>query len=101
MIRKTNPSTALVATSSLEIVPVLNSAITNSTIGLLANNGQGVYQNYRIMRRVPNETFVMVKEKPAITGVGLLIPEDFKVSTDLFTILKDSEIKSLIPKLFE
>jgi len=34
-------------------------------------------QNYRIFRRVPNETFVLVKKKPIYAGGGLLIPANF------------------------
>jgi len=32
---------------------------------------------YRMMRRVPNETFVLVKNKPQYVGGGLLIPANF------------------------
>jgi hypothetical protein len=34
-------------------------------------------QNFRIFRRVPNETFVLVKKKPIYAGGGLLIPANF------------------------
>lgn len=36
-----------------------------------------VDQNFRILRRVPNETFVLVKKKPIYAGGGLLIPANF------------------------
>ena len=34
-------------------------------------------QTFRILRRVPNETFVLVKNKPIYAGGGLLIPANF------------------------
>ena len=36
-----------------------------------------VDQNFRILRRIPNETFVLVKKKPIYPGGGLLIPANF------------------------
>jgi hypothetical protein len=34
-------------------------------------------QNFRIMRRVPNETFVVINNLPVYTGQGLLVPYNF------------------------
>jgi hypothetical protein len=34
-------------------------------------------QNFRIMRRVPNETFVLITKLPTYTGQGLLVPYNF------------------------
>jgi len=50
---------------------VQSSAITTSFPSTQAD------QNFRIFRRIPNETFVLVKKKPIYVGGGLLIPANF------------------------
>jgi hypothetical protein len=58
-------------TSSLDIVPTVISS------SLLFGASTNTNQNYRIFRRIPNETFVLVKNKPVYAGGGLLIPANF------------------------
>jgi hypothetical protein len=40
------------------------------------------------MRRIPNETFVLVKNIPQYTGGGLLIPENFNPNFDPYTLAR-------------
>ena len=63
--------------SSLQIVPSAHS------YPQLTSN-----QSFRIMRRIPNETFVLVKNIPQYTGGGLLIPENFNPNFDPYTLAR-------------
>lgn len=49
-------------------------------------------QNYRIIRRVPNETFVLVKKKPIYGGSGLLIPANFNPNYDPLDVARKANI---------
>lgn len=67
-------ATSSTGVSTLNIKPTL----TNKFPSVDLTNGSSIdTQNFRIFRRVPNETFVVVKEKPIYPGGGLLIPVDF------------------------
>jgi len=70
-----NPSSPF--SSSLQIVPSAHS------YPQLTSN-----QAFRIMRRIPNETFVLVKNIPQYTGGGLLIPENFNPNFDPYTLAR-------------
>jgi hypothetical protein len=45
-------------------------------------------QNWRIVRRVPNETFVLVSNLPTFTGKGLLVPYNFDPKYDPIEVAK-------------
>jgi hypothetical protein len=49
-------------------------------------------QKYRIMRRIPNETFVLVKNKPSYTDPGFLIPSDFNPNYDVYELARKAGI---------
>ena len=53
--------------SSLEVIPIVTGSFPAAQDK----------QNFRIMRRVPKDNFVLVKNIPSYTGGGLLIPENF------------------------
>jgi hypothetical protein len=59
------------ATSSLEITPTVVGG------SMLFGATSNLNQNYRVFRKIPNETFVLVKNKPIYAGGGLLIPANF------------------------
>ena len=46
------------------------------------------FQTFRIMRRVPNEMFVLVKDKPTYVDPGFLIPENFNPNYDPYELAK-------------
>jgi len=45
-------------------------------------------QNWRIMRRVPKDNFVLVQYKPGYTDPGFLIPNNFNPNYDPYTLAK-------------
>jgi hypothetical protein len=45
-------------------------------------------QCFRIMRRIPTENFVLIKNKPSYTDPGLLIPENFNPNYDPYELAK-------------
>jgi hypothetical protein len=55
------------------------------TWGGMATNDN---QKYRIMRRIPTENFVLIKNKPSYTDPGLLIPENFNPNYDPYELAK-------------
>jgi hypothetical protein len=62
----TTGNLSLPNSSSLQVTPSAHSYIQSQ-----AN------QSFRIMRRVPNETFVVITKLPTYTGQGLLVPYNF------------------------
>jgi len=57
-------------TSSLEIIPTINPTIYGQS-----------QQNFRIFRRIPNETFTLIQSL-GYTGAGLLLPKNFNPKYD-------------------
>ena len=51
-------------------------------------------QNIRMLRRVSNETFVLVKNSPAYTDPGFLIPNNFNPNFDPYTLARKAGIIS-------
>jgi hypothetical protein len=51
-------------------------------------------QNIRVLRRVPNETFVLVKNSPAYTDPGFLIPNNFNPNFDPYALARKAGIIS-------
>ena len=47
-----------------------------------------ITQNWRIVRRVPNETFVLISNLPTFTGKGLLVPYNFDPKYDPIEVAK-------------
>jgi hypothetical protein len=45
-------------------------------------------QNWRIMRRVPKDNFVLVQNMPLYTDSGLLIPQNFNPNYDPYTLAR-------------
>jgi hypothetical protein len=66
--------------SSLGVYPLYTSS--NSI------NSNPLAQNWRIMRRVPKDNFVLVKNMPSYTDSGLLIPQNFNPLYDPYTLAK-------------
>jgi hypothetical protein len=51
-------------------------------------------QTFRIIRKTPNEAFVLIKNKPQYTDPGFLIPEDFNPNFDPFELAKKAGVIS-------
>jgi len=51
-------------------------------------------QNIRVMRRVPNESFVLVQNSPSYGDPGFLIPENFNPAYDPYNLAKKAGIIS-------
>ena len=51
-------------------------------------------QNIRVMRRIPNESFVLVQNSPAYGDPGFLIPENFNPEYDPYTLARKAGIIS-------
>jgi hypothetical protein len=49
-------------------------------------------QNFRIMRRIPNESFVLVKNNPLYGDPGFLVPWDFNPDYDVYDLAKKAGI---------
>jgi hypothetical protein len=48
----------------------------------------------RIMRRVPNESFILIKNNPSYGDPGFLIPENFNPKYDPYELAKKAGIIS-------
>ena len=51
-------------------------------------------QNIRVLRRIPNESFVLVKYNPSYGDPGFLVPTDFNPNYDVYTLAKKAGIIS-------
>jgi hypothetical protein len=51
-------------------------------------------QTFRIIRKTPNESFVLIKNKPQYTDPGFLIPEDFNPNFDPFELARKAGVIS-------
>jgi hypothetical protein len=78
--------------SSIEITPIITNPLTSS----LKTPFPGVYgyQNFRIFRRIPTETFVLIKNKPSYTDPGFLIPENFNPNFDPYELARKAGLIS-------
>jgi hypothetical protein len=78
-IAATTIATSSIGTSSLSIVPQL----TNNFPSVDLSSGPSIdSQNFRIFRRVPNETKVVVSPMPGYLQNGILVPSNFNPSVD-------------------
>jgi hypothetical protein len=75
-----------------------SSSITLSSINTINNdiftwNGTDNYaQKYRIIRRIPNESFVLVKNNPSYGDPGFLIPWDFNPDYDVYELARKAGV---------
>ena len=75
-----------------------SSSITLSSINTINNdiftwNGASNYvQKYRIMRRISNESFVLVKNNPSYGDPGFLIPWDFNPDYDVYELARKAGV---------
>jgi hypothetical protein len=75
-------------TGSIQISPTLTGEVSSLvTLSNIAN------QNYRILRRVPNETFVLIKKKPPYAGGGILIPFNFNPNYNPLDVARQAGIQ--------
>jgi hypothetical protein len=76
-----------------------SSSIVLSKINTIDNNvftwdsgGSNQKQKYRIMRRIPNESFVLVKNNPSYGDPGFLIPWDFNPDYDVYELARKAGV---------
>ena len=75
-----------------------SSSITLSSINNINNNiftwnsAENYVQKYRIMRRIPNESFVLVKNNPSYGDPGFLIPWDFNPDYDVYELARKAGV---------
>tara|TARA_R110000868_G_scaffold193091_1_gene437777 strand:- start:3291 stop:7736 length:4446 start_codon:yes stop_codon:yes gene_type:complete len=86
-------SSSLLRVSEIEVGG--NSTTSPTTSSFIHLNGELptylgsiIFNNFRIFRRVPNETFVVTKQFPANIGAGLLIPFNFNPNYDPVVVAK-------------
>jgi hypothetical protein len=72
--------------SSIEVVPTITAPLTSSL--RTPFTGTYGYQNFRIFRRIPNETFIIVQKKPINSGAGIIIPFNFNPNYNPIAIAK-------------
>jgi len=79
----------LFSSSSLYCIPSLSSYVTSSFIGGV-NNLQN--QNWRLFRRVPDETNVVIQSLITFTDPGFLIPENFNPNYNPYDLARKAGI---------
>ena len=79
----------LFSSSSLSIIPSLSSYVTSSFIGGPTNLQN---QNWRIFRRVPDETNIVIQSLISFTDPGFLIPENFNPNYNPYDLAKKAGI---------
>jgi len=72
------------------------SALTTSSLFVDKINSQFpinyTLQNIRVMRRVPNESFILIKENPSYGDPGFLIPGDFNPNYDVYELARKAGV---------
>jgi hypothetical protein len=53
-----------------------------------SSNNKSITQNWRIIRRVPKDNYVVIKNLPSYTDSGLLIPQNFNPNYDPYTLAR-------------
>lgn len=81
--------------SSIEITPLIstspftnNVAIKNPLPAFITQSAQ----NFRVMRRVPYENYIVVKNIPANRGGGFLIPENYNPTYNIYDLARKAGI---------
>jgi hypothetical protein len=74
--------------SSIEVAPVITAPLTSSL--QTPFTGTYEYQNFRIFRRIPNETFILVDKKPLNPGSGIIVPYNFNPNIDPIALAKQA-----------
>jgi len=85
--------------STLFIYPTITSSITSSILGgpnkgNPTSNTVFVNQNWRIFRRIPDETNIVLSTLPTFTDPGFLIPENFNPAYNPYDLAKKAGIIS-------
>jgi hypothetical protein len=88
-----------IVSSSVDLTPAsssvyLSNNISSSLLGVgnIINNSTTTFQNWRIFRRVPNETNITLTTFPNFTDPGFLIPENFNPDYNPYDLAKKAGI---------
>jgi hypothetical protein len=76
--------------SSIVLSPFISNYPFTQNIALSSN----LLQNMRIMRRVPNESFILIKNNPSYGDPGFLIPENFNPKYDPYELARKAGLIS-------
>jgi len=73
--------------TNFNIYPSVNNNVAINTLG-----DQFINQNYRIFRRLPNETNIVISKLPNFTDPGFLIPENFNPAYNPYDLAQKAGI---------
>ena len=81
------------SSENINAVPSISASVANSILGgIYTGPTRYLNQNYRIFRRIPNETNIVASTLPSYTDPGLLIPENFNPNYDPYELAKKAGI---------
>ena len=81
--------------SSIEITPLLSQYTYVNNVAIknpLPASIQDLEQNFRIMRRVPNEVFIVITRIPTYRGSGFLVPENFNPNYNIYELARKAGV---------
>ena len=86
----TSTSVDLVSYSSIYLSENISSSLLGS--GNIIDNSVSTYQNWRIFRRIPNETNITITTYPTFNSPGFLIPENFNPDYNPYELARKAGI---------
>lgn len=80
---------------NINAVPSISASVANTILGgIYTGPTRYLNQNYRIFRRIPNETNIIASTLPSYTDPGFLVPENFNPNYDPYDLAKKAGIIS-------
>ena len=80
---------------NINIIPSVSASIANTILGgIYTGPTRYLNQNYRIFRRIPNETNIVASTLPSYKDPGFLVPENFNPNYDPYDLAKKAGIIS-------
>jgi len=84
---------AIDPSENINSIPSTSASIANSVLGgIYTGPTRYLSQNYRIFRRIPNETNIVITSLPSYTDPGLLVPENFNPNYDPYDLAKKAGV---------
>jgi len=81
------------ASEDIQSVPSVSASIANSILGgIYTGPTRYLNQNYRIFRRIPDETNIVITTQPSFTDPGFLIPENFNPAYNPYDLAREAGI---------
>jgi hypothetical protein len=83
------------SSENINSIPSVSASIANSILGgIYTGPTRYLNQNYRIFRRIPNETNIVASTLPSYKDPGFLVPENFNPNYDPYDLAKKAGIIS-------